>query len=259
MTTQEIEEILALSHRQLLGLEAGHVVALDVGCCAPGTQVLMHPAAARALRALSDDARQAGFSLCAVSGFRPFDRQLQIWNGKARGERELLDADEQPLHARDLEPSQRVAAILRWSALPGLSRHHWGSDVDIIDMAAIEPGGAPRLLAADCHGPGCQAPLHAWLDTCIGSGKAQGFFRPFTGEGCAVAAEPWHLSFAPLAARCQAALDTARLRAALEDVDIELRHEVYAQLDRILQCYAQVPAAIYPEPWRGLLEVAGGR
>jgi hypothetical protein len=255
-TAQEFEEILPLSQRELLGLEAGHVAALESDCCVPGARMLLHPAATRALRALCDDARGAGFELRAVSGFRAFQRQLQIWNGKARGERELLDADERPLRAGELEPVRLVEAILCWSALPGLSRHHWGSDVDVIDMAAIKPGDVPRLFATDCRGEGCQASLHAWLDARICKGEAHGFFRPFTGKGCDVAAEPWHLSFAPLSARCQASLDESRLRAALDGVDLELRAVVYAQLGRILERYAWIPAAAYPEPWGIVVEQA---
>jgi hypothetical protein len=253
---KEFEEILPLSHRELLGLEAGHVAVLESDCCVPGAHTLLHPATTRALRALCDDARRTGFDLRAVSGFRAFQRQLQIWNGKARGERELFDAEERPLRAGELEPARLVEAILRWSALPGLSRHHWGSDVDVIDMAAIEPGSVPRLLATDCHGEGCQSSLHAWLDARIGKGEAHGFFRPFTGEGCDVAAEPWHLSFAPLSAHCQASLDESRLRAALDGVDLELRDVVYAQLGRILERYAWIPAAAYPEPWGIVVEQA---
>ncbi|MCZ8486094.1 D-alanyl-D-alanine carboxypeptidase family protein [Vibrio lentus] len=26
---------------------------------------------------------------------------------------------------------QKLSAILRWSALPGASRHHWGCDFDV--------------------------------------------------------------------------------------------------------------------------------
>ncbi len=36
--------------------------------------------------------------------------------------------------------AERVAAILVWSALPGASRHHWGTDCDVIDAAALPPG-----------------------------------------------------------------------------------------------------------------------
>jgi len=36
-----------------------------------------------------------------------------------------------------LRASEKIASILRWSALPGTSRHHWGTDLDIIDAKAL--------------------------------------------------------------------------------------------------------------------------
>src|SRR5678816_3437703 len=43
-----------------------------------------------ALRALAAD---SGFDVAILSGFRSFDRQLSIWNRKARGELAVLDSD----------------------------------------------------------------------------------------------------------------------------------------------------------------------
>ena len=28
---------------------------------------------------------------------------------------------------------------MRWSAIPGSSRHHWGTDLDVYDAAAVTP------------------------------------------------------------------------------------------------------------------------
>src|SRR5690606_23241791 len=74
------------------------------------------------------EARRAGFDLAIASGFRDYRRQLAIWNDKADGRRPLLDEHGEPLDAGALAPWPLARAILRWSALPGASRHHWGSD-----------------------------------------------------------------------------------------------------------------------------------
>jgi len=89
--------------------------------------------------ALRRAARHAGLELVAVSGFRDFDRQLEIWNAKYAGTRPVLDAAGALLDMAVLEPAQRIDAILRWSALPGASRHHWGTDFDLIDAGAVPP------------------------------------------------------------------------------------------------------------------------
>jgi hypothetical protein len=51
----------------------------------------------------------------------------------------LLDAHNQPLDALQLGETERLHAILHWSALPGTSRHHWGTDLDIYDPTACPP------------------------------------------------------------------------------------------------------------------------
>ena len=73
-------------------------------------------------------------------GLRDFDRQLLLpWNRKWRGERPLHDREGRLLDPARLDDAGRVQAILCWSAIPG-SRHHWGTDVDVIDAAAMPPG-----------------------------------------------------------------------------------------------------------------------
>lgn len=245
----------APSAQQLLGLDAGHVEPLPAGWGRGELQ--LHAAAIEAFGRLREDAATAGFDLCAVSAFRPFDRQLAIWNAKARGERTVLDANEIPLDIGMLTPHERVFAILRWSALPGTSRHHWGSDLDVVDAAAIGPDNRIALEVAETVGEGPFAALHRWLDERIAGGRAHGFFRPYCGSGCAVAREPWHLSHAPLAAACQARFDPRALCVALAEVTLELREAVGECLEQILQRYVWVPAESYPPAWRALLPAAG--
>ena len=39
-----------------------------------------------------------------------------------------------------------MVGILEWSALPGASRHHWGSEFDVFDLAALPEGYRVQLL-----------------------------------------------------------------------------------------------------------------
>ena len=59
-------------------------------------------------------------------------------------ERPLLDANNQPLDALQLGETERLHAILHWSALPGTSRHHWGTDLDIYDPDCLPAGTGSR-------------------------------------------------------------------------------------------------------------------
>ena len=154
-------------------------------------ECLLHAAVIEPLVALRRQAARAGICLCVASGFRSFERQLRIWNAKARGERAVLDACGHPLVWASLSARDRVRAILRWSALPGASRHHWGTDIDVWDPVAAGEGYRLRLETEEYAPGGPFADLAAWLDTWCGADD--GFTRPYMGRRCAVADEPWHL------------------------------------------------------------------
>jgi LAS superfamily LD-carboxypeptidase LdcB len=222
-----------LSPLELTGRARTHVVQMsEFGC-------ELEPQAAAALRAMCAAAVHDGLDLQAVSGFRDFDRQLSIWNGKFRGTRVLLDVDSRPLDAADLDEAQRVAAILVWSALPGASRHHWGSDFDLIDRRALEAGAAVELLPADYAAGGRYARLSQWLDA---HAHQFGFFRPYDRDRGGVQPEPWHLSFAPTALPALSALTVNLLFDALEGAELDGSATVMKQLTDIHRRYVAAVA-----------------
>jgi LAS superfamily LD-carboxypeptidase LdcB len=184
------------------------------------------------LRAAAAD---AGFALAVLSGFRGFDRQLSIWNRKARGELAVLDDRAQPLDVARLTPAALVFAILRWSALPGASRHHWGTDLDVYDAAARPDGYEVELVPAEVEGGGMFAPLHDWLDARIARDEAFGFDRPYDADRGGIAPERWHLSYVPLAADFARHLTPDVLRATLEHADLMLKDTLLAHLDEIVE------------------------
>lgn len=119
----------------------------------------------RPFRAMQRRALADGLNLQPASSFRDFARQQAIWNDKFNGKRPLLDADSQPLQVADLTPGERCQAILRWSALPGASRHHWGSDLDVYDPDLLPADTRLQLEPWEYQPAGCQFPLTRWLDT----------------------------------------------------------------------------------------------
>lgn len=200
-------------------------------------------------RRLAADARAAGFELAIASGYRDYSRQLGIWNAKAGGERPVLDEHGIPLQLAELDEWQRVQAILRWSALPGASRHHWGTDVDIYDSAAVPDHYAVQLTPAEVADDGPFGPLHRWLDERIAAGASYGFFRPYDTDRGGVAPERWHLSYAPTAMRYQKQLTVERLFGALDTPALALRKTVAAHWPTIFARYVRVPAECYPAPY----------
>ncbi|MFN2168980.1 MAG: M15 family metallopeptidase, partial [Anaerolineae bacterium] len=121
----------------------------------------------------------AGFELAIASSFRSFERQRAIWNAKACGARPVHDDVGCAIDMARLDPAQQLRAILRFSALPGASRHHWGTDLDVYDAAAVAPGYQLRLSPEEVADEGVFGPLHRWLDGRMAAGRSHGFYRPY--------------------------------------------------------------------------------
>ena len=217
---------------------AANVVGQDEShLCSPADAewltVSVHRDVVEPFRAMRDEAAKAGFDVAILSGFRSFDRQLSIWNRKARGELAVLDNNARPLDIATLAERDLVFAILRWSALPGASRHHWGTDIDVFDAAARPPGYEIDLIPAEYEGDGMFAPFSEWLDARIANGTSFGFFRPYDRDRRGVAPERWHLSHAPLASLFAGMLSRELLRQTVESADMKLKHVVLENLDEI--------------------------
>jgi len=221
---------------QVTGRVATHVHDLADPAC------VLHPGAARAVQAMRAEARQAGIELRIVSAFRDFNRQLAIWRGKFNGQRPLLDPAGAVIDRTKLDESALIEAILIWSALPGASRHHWGSDFDVVDAAALGPAERPQLVVQD-YGPGGRFErLARWLDSNMGR---FGFFRPYATWQGGVRPEPWHLSFAEVAVPALRVLSLEVLREALEEADMPGQQAVLARLPELYQRYV---LAVDPPP-----------
>lgn len=197
--------------------------------------VPVHRDVVEPFQALQREAARAGFDLTILSGFRGFERQLAIWNEKAAGRRPVLDGNAAPLDVKALSEQELVFAILRWSALPGASRHHWGTDLDVFDAAARPEGYEIQLIPDEVATGGMFGSLHAWLDERIARGASFGFFRPYDADRGGVAPERWHLSHAPVASPYLEHLTPRALRAAVEGSDLALKGTVLEQLDEIYE------------------------
>jgi LAS superfamily LD-carboxypeptidase LdcB len=210
-----------LDELELTGRSRTHIVQLEDPRCA------LHREAVEPFMAMRRAAARDGITLQPYSAFRDFETQVLIWNRKWRGERPLYDRDGRPLeHARLAEP-ELVEAILGWSALPGASRHHWGSEVDVYDAAAV-PADYRVQLQPEEYGPsGPFARLTAWLSAHL---TRFGFFQPYDVDRGGVHPEPWHLSFAAVSVPALHALSPAVLARAIETSDLLGKHAVLARL-----------------------------
>ncbi|GAA60220.1 D,D-carboxypeptidase family protein [Pseudoalteromonas sp. BSi20652] len=151
----------------------------------------LHSAIINDFLALQSAAKKAGFELTIASSFRDFDRQSIIWNNKFLGIRPVFNKQQEIVDLTKLSDSDKCMAIMRYSALPGASRHHLGTDLDVFDKAAVSDDYKLQLTPDEYLQGGPFAPLSNWLDTHL---VKFGFYRPYQHDLGGVAPELWHIS-----------------------------------------------------------------
>lgn len=151
----------------------------------------VHAQIADDFKSLQQAAEKAGLSLAIASSFRDFNRQSAIWNAKFSGQRPVYNKQQVAVDLSTLTDIDKCHAILLYSALPGASRHHLGTDLDIYDEAAIAADYELQLSPDEyCH-TGPFARLTTWLDNNL---TKYGFYRPYQHDLGGVSPEPWHIS-----------------------------------------------------------------
>lgn len=138
-----------------------------------------------AFREMYDAALADGVRLTILSAFRTFNHQKRIWEDKWHGRRELHGN----VLATDIDdPAERAREILRYSAMPGTSRHHWGTDMDLnsLNNSYFESGEGREI--------------YEWLSV---NASRYGFCQPYTAHGDkregGYEEEKWHWSYIPVA------------------------------------------------------------
>jgi LAS superfamily LD-carboxypeptidase LdcB len=177
---------------ELTGQIATHLIKID-------ERTSIHRDVSAPFLALQASAKKAGFNLQIASGFRSFERQRLIWNNKYSGKSLLLDKDETVLNINQLSELEKLMAILHWSALPGASRHHWGTDFDIYDPDLLPVNKKLQLTCSEYQENGYFFELSQWLSENMATFD---FYRPYHHYQNGVAAEPWHISYQPIAQKC---------------------------------------------------------
>lgn len=214
----------------LTGLEPPDLVSVDTAGAITTLQLERQSAAA--FEKMQQAARLDGIELAVVSAYRSFERQATIWNGKMSGLRAVYDQQQQRLDIHQLTGFAKLEAVLLYSALPGASRHHWGTDMDVFDAAAVDSNYQLLLLEAEYQPGGPFAKLGLWLAKYAGD---FGFFKPYQQYKGGVAAEPWHLSYRPLSETYLHQFDLRMLQHAIEQSELIEKPQILMHLPEIIQ------------------------
>lgn len=214
--------------QQLIGRSRQHLVCRDDG-------FWVHSDVDAAFNRLQAAARDDGIDLKMVSSFRDYERQLLIWREKVAGKRQLYSVSGELIHDTTvLSEEAMLAALLRWSALPGLSRHHWGTDFDVYDAAAMPQGYQLQLTSEEYQTGGPFERLASWLQQRCDS---YGFALPYAIDRGGVAPEPWHISFQPVASRYEERMSIGLFEALLDERQWPLESIIRPRAHEIFQRY----------------------
>ena len=194
----------------------------------------VHAALIEPLRSLKKYALGSGFTLSLASGYRSYERQLSIWNDKASGRRPVLDHKENVVDVNAVSKTELMFLMLRWSALPGASRHHWGTEVDVVDLSVLGERQSYELTLAETIESGIFGAMHHWLNTFLAQ-EYSDFYRPYTTDMGGVSPEPWHLSLHSVANDFERFSSKALIINSIKDSDLLLKQEVMENFDEIYE------------------------
>lgn len=148
---------------------------------------MMRKDALEAFIRMSEKASESGLSLVIKSSTRNFDYQKGIWERKWKGETILDDGTK----ASDIKSiKQRALKILEYSSMPGTSRHHWGTDIDINDFenAYFSKGEGKKL--------------YDWMNANAAEfGFCQVYSNKAKTDRTGYQEEKWHWSFIPVSGK----------------------------------------------------------
>jgi len=125
-----------------------------------------------------------GIKLVIRSATRNFNYQRGIWERKWSGKTILSDGVNAAVDI--IDDKIRAKKILNYSAMPGASRHHWGTDIDLnsFSNSYFESGEGLKV--------------YQWLNK---NAHTFGFCQPYTPKDngrTGYEEEKWHWSYTPL-------------------------------------------------------------
>lgn len=167
------------------GEDSQFAMIADAHSAGSGRGAYLHGEAYAAFVEMYQAAKAEGITLTILSATRNFARQKQIWEAKWNGQRKVSGKN---LATAVPDPQERALLILRYSSMPGTSRHHWGTDMDL------------NAFENDYFETGQGKKEYDWL---VAHAADFGFCQPYTEKGNArphgYEEERWHWSYMPLA------------------------------------------------------------
>ena len=133
---------------------------------------------------MKKEAETDNININIVSSYRSFSHQNSIWERKYK-----------LYTSQGMSPEEAIEKIIEYSTIPGTSRHHWGTDMDIVDGNVKQPKNL--LNPENFEANACFGKLKQWMDK---NSKQFGFYLVYTDDvhRKGFKYEPWHYSYRPL-------------------------------------------------------------
>tara|TARA_Y100000996_G_C22467289_1_gene620619 strand:- start:10 stop:738 length:729 start_codon:yes stop_codon:yes gene_type:complete len=130
---------------------------------------------------MKDAAKIDNINLKIVSSYRSFNHQKKIWNRKFSN-----------FTNSGLSGQKAINKIIEYSTVPGSSRHHWGTEIDIIENNHNIKGDV--LLPKLFHDSGPFEKMRVWMEE---NSEKYGFYKVYTNDKFrkGFLYEPWHYSY----------------------------------------------------------------
>ena len=193
MHTQEINTEI------LIGMDDSRIVS---------DTILLEKETYSAFIKMKDAAEKDGIVIKLVSGFRDFYRQQMIWNNKYK----------KFTNEFSLDGPTAIKEIIRFSTIPGTSRHHWGTEIDVIDKNFENE--KDLLISKKYEEGGIFNPLKKWMDK---NSKRFGFYIVYDDDSNrqGFEYEPWHYTYKPVSDLYQAEFLKLDLKSIISKTRIE--------------------------------------
>lgn len=188
------------SIEKIMGIDSSHLASYS--------NILLEFETLQAYRKMKESAALDGIQLQTITGFKSFEYERAIF------EHEYFTHLDKGYTALDA-----YHQISHYTPIPGASRYHWGTEIDVVDLNVNIPHGYVIDEEHYLEG-GMFHQLTEWMEN---NAHLFGFYLPYTDDAYrkGFAHEPWHYSYQPTASRILKKINVHELTQEIHIQQIE--------------------------------------
>ncbi len=189
-----------MSLYRIMGIDSSHLASYS--------NIMLEFETLQAYRQMKEEAARDGIQLQTISGFKSFEY-----------ERNIYESEYYSLSRDGYSDIDIFNTITTYAPIPGTSRYHWGTEIDVVDLAIDMPHG--YLIDEENYiEDGIFYHLTQWMEQ---NATKFGFYQPYTNDSYrkGFAFEPWHYSYRPAATKIIKQININALTEKIRQQDID--------------------------------------